>query len=54
MTTVEDLAGIDLLAGTWGRGVPHDQFDVLRREAPVHWHPEPGDTGFWGSRSTRT
>ena len=47
MTTVDGLAGIDLLAGTWGQGVPHDQFDVLRREAPVHWHPEPGDTGFW-------
>jgi cholest-4-en-3-one 26-monooxygenase len=41
------LEGIDLLAGTWGRGVPHDQFDRLRAEAPVCWHPEPGDTGFW-------
>jgi cholest-4-en-3-one 26-monooxygenase len=38
---------IDLLAGTWGKGVPHDQFDRLRREAPVYWHEEPGDTGFW-------
>src|SRR5688572_26711740 len=47
--TVTDrtLEGIDLLAGTWGKGVPHDQFDRLRAEAPVHWHPEPGDTGFW-------
>src|SRR3546814_3757557 len=45
MTT--SLEGIDLLASTWGRGVPHDQFDRLRREAPVCWHPEPGDTGFW-------
>ena len=47
--TVTDrpLEGIDLLAGTWGRGVPHDQFDRLRAEAPVYWHPEPGDTGFW-------
>jgi cholest-4-en-3-one 26-monooxygenase len=41
------LEGIDLLASTWGRGVPHDQFDRLRAEAPVHWHPEPSDTGFW-------
>jgi cholest-4-en-3-one 26-monooxygenase len=41
------LEGIDLLAATWGRGVPHDQFDRLRAEAPVCWHPEPGDTGFW-------
>jgi cholest-4-en-3-one 26-monooxygenase len=45
--TVPSLEGIDLLAGTWGRGVPHDQFDRLRREAPVCWHPEPDDTGFW-------
>ena len=45
--TVTDIEGIDLLAGTWGRGEPHDQFDRLRREAPVFWHPEPGDTGFW-------
>jgi cholest-4-en-3-one 26-monooxygenase len=47
--TVTDhhLEGIDLLASTWGRGVPHDQFDRLRREAPVCWHPEPDDTGFW-------
>ena len=43
-----DLAGIDLLAETWSRGVPHEQFDLLRREAPVHWHPEPnGGSGFW-------
>jgi cholest-4-en-3-one 26-monooxygenase len=41
------LDGIDLLAGTWGRGVPHDQFDLLRAEAPVFWHPEADDTGFW-------
>jgi cholest-4-en-3-one 26-monooxygenase len=47
MTVTQHLEGIDLLASTWGQGVPHDQFDRLRREAPVHWHPEPGDTGFW-------
>ncbi|MFP5255256.1 MAG: cytochrome P450 [Acidimicrobiia bacterium] len=50
MTAIDaspSLEGIDLLAATWGRGAPHDQFDRLRREAPVHWHPEPGDTGFW-------
>jgi cholest-4-en-3-one 26-monooxygenase len=47
MTVTDGLQDIDLLAATWGRGVPHDQFDRLRREAPVHWHPEPGDTGFW-------
>lgn len=38
---------IDLLAETWARGVPHDQFDYLRREAPVYWHPEDGGSGFW-------
>ncbi len=50
MTAIDaspSLEGIDLLAATWGRGVPHDQFDRLRREAPIHWHPEPGDSGFW-------
>ncbi|HZP14453.1 MAG TPA: cytochrome P450 [Nocardioides sp.] len=46
MNTVT-LEDIDLLAATWGRGVPHDQFDRLRRDAPVYWHPEPNDTGFW-------
>lgn len=47
MTTMTGLEGIDLLADTWGRHVPHDQFDRLRREAPVYWHPEPGGRGFW-------
>jgi cholest-4-en-3-one 26-monooxygenase len=47
MTITEGLHDIDLLAATWGRGVPHDQFDRLRREAPVFWHPEVDDTGFW-------
>jgi cholest-4-en-3-one 26-monooxygenase len=47
MTITEGLHDIDLLASTWGRGVPHDQFDRLRREAPVFWHPEVDDTGFW-------
>jgi cholest-4-en-3-one 26-monooxygenase len=47
MSTGTDLSGIDLLAETWGRGAPHDQFDVLRREAPVFWHAEPEGSGFW-------
>jgi len=52
MTTLDTadrptIDGLDLLAGTWGRHVPHDQFDRLRAEAPVAWHPEPDDTGFW-------
>ena len=41
------LDDIDLLAQTWGRHVPHDQFDLLRREAPVFWHPEADGSGFW-------
>jgi cholest-4-en-3-one 26-monooxygenase len=41
------LADIDLLEDTWARHVPHDQFDLLRREAPVHWHEHPAATGFW-------
>jgi cholest-4-en-3-one 26-monooxygenase len=46
--TMTHLDGIDLLAPTWGRGVPHDQFDRLRREAPVYWHHEnDGGPGFW-------
>ncbi|WP_437546396.1 cytochrome P450 [Sorangium sp. So ce367] len=28
-------------------GAPHDRFEILRREAPVHWHPEPAGRGFW-------
>lgn len=41
------LADIDLLADTWEHGVPHEQFDLLRREAPVFRHPEPDGPGFW-------
>jgi cholest-4-en-3-one 26-monooxygenase len=41
------LDDIDLLEDTWARGVPHDQFAVLRAEAPVFWHEHPGAEGFW-------
>ena len=53
--TVTDrpLEGIDLLAATWGKGVPHDQFDRLRAEAPVYFHPEPDDTGLLGDHQAR-
>ena len=47
MTDDLQLSEIDLLADTWATAVPHDQFDLLRREAPVHWHPEPDGPGFW-------
>jgi cytochrome P450/ferredoxin-NADP reductase len=39
-----DLADLDVFARNeaWG------MFDTLRREAPVHWNPEPGgNRGFW-------
>jgi cholest-4-en-3-one 26-monooxygenase len=42
-----DLPDIDLLEDTGARGVPHDQFERLRREAPVFWHAEPAGPGFW-------
>jgi cholest-4-en-3-one 26-monooxygenase len=41
------LDEIDLLAETWSHGVPHDAFDALRTDDPVHWHPEPDGPGFW-------
>ncbi len=44
MITLDD---VDLLAGTWENGVPHEMFDLLRREAPVFWHREPDGPGFW-------
>ena len=34
MTDRPTIDGLDLLAGTWEEGVPYDQFDRLRREAP--------------------
>lgn len=42
------VPGIDLTdLDTFVRGVPHDQFDRLRAEDPVHFHPEAGGPGFW-------
>jgi cholest-4-en-3-one 26-monooxygenase len=41
------LADIDLLEDTWARAVPYDQFDLLRREAPIFWHEHPEARGFW-------
>ncbi len=41
------LSNIDLLANTWSREAPHDQFDLLRKSAPVFWHDEPTGSGFW-------
>jgi cytochrome P450 len=42
-----NLADLDRFA----RGFPHEMFTLLRREAPVWWHPPtplaPGGEGFW-------
>src|SRR4029453_9502585 len=56
MTTTESLADIDLTnPDAFVAGVPHEWFTRLRREAPVHWHPEGdganGRKGFWAVTS---
>jgi cholest-4-en-3-one 26-monooxygenase len=43
-----DLRDVNLLdADRFEHSTPHDQFALLRREAPVHFHDEPGAAGFW-------
>jgi cholest-4-en-3-one 26-monooxygenase len=42
-TLAVDLTDLD----TFVRGVPHDQFDLLRREAPIYFHEERDGAGFW-------
>jgi cholest-4-en-3-one 26-monooxygenase len=43
-----ELQDIDLLdRDRFMRGVPHEWFTFLRREAPVYKHPEPDGPGFW-------
>ncbi|HEX5096128.1 MAG TPA: cytochrome P450 [Acidimicrobiia bacterium] len=42
------LSDINLLdRDAFTKGVPHDWFTFLRREAPVYKHPEPNGPGFW-------
>lgn len=42
------LSDIDLLdRDVFARGVPHEWFAILRREAPVYRHPKPDGTSFW-------
>jgi cholest-4-en-3-one 26-monooxygenase len=41
-----DLGDLEL----WKDGPPHEIFELLRKEAPVHWSPMatwPGEPGFW-------
>ncbi|MFE0101056.1 cytochrome P450 [Streptomyces sp. NPDC059009] len=47
MSTVPTLDSIDLLEDTWAHAVPHEQFALLRREDPVHWHELPDGEGFF-------
>ena len=50
-TTTADLASLDLSdLSLWDDGPPHDIFDALRREAPLHWSDLGGfehERGFW-------
>jgi cholest-4-en-3-one 26-monooxygenase len=42
------LTDIDLLdRDVFTRGVPHDWFTYLRKNAPIYHHPEPNGPGFW-------
>jgi cytochrome P450 len=42
------LSHIDIAShDRYADGVPYGDFDLLRREDPVHWHPESGGPGFW-------
>jgi cholest-4-en-3-one 26-monooxygenase len=42
------LSDINLLdRDRFTKGVPHEWFTFLRREAPVYFHPEPDGPGFW-------
>jgi cholest-4-en-3-one 26-monooxygenase len=39
---------IDLFdPGIYAKGMPHEDFTRLRREAPIFFHPEPDGPGFW-------
>jgi cholest-4-en-3-one 26-monooxygenase len=45
MTTT---SAIDLFdPGIYAKGMPHEDFARLRREAPIFFHPEPDGPGFW-------
>ncbi len=42
------LSDINLLdLDVFASGPPHDWFSLLRAEAPVYWHPDGADGGFW-------
>lgn len=42
------LSDIDLVdPDRFVSGVPHEMYEVLRKEAPVYWHPRAEGPGFW-------
>ena len=47
--TAENLSRVDLITPElWEERVLHDEFALLRREDPVHWHAEQAPNhGFW-------
>jgi cytochrome P450 len=49
MAVTQDLAGIDIASPeVYERGIPHDEFSLLRERDPVHWHPwKWSGGGFW-------
>jgi cytochrome P450 len=48
VSTQSSLADVDLTdLDRWERGVPHEWFELLRREAPVYWQDEQNGRGFW-------
>lgn len=48
LTSELSAADVDLTdPDAYVAGVPHEAFALLRREDPVHWHPEREGPGFW-------
>ncbi|MDY0005953.1 MAG: cytochrome P450 [Spongiibacteraceae bacterium] len=42
------LPAIDIYSpDSYADGIPHAQFDQLREQAPLYWHPHPDGGGFW-------
>jgi cytochrome P450 len=41
------LEDVDLENDVFAERVPHETFELLRREAPVHWYDWQGGKGFW-------
>ncbi|HEX7083741.1 MAG TPA: cytochrome P450 [Gaiellaceae bacterium] len=41
------LADVDLSNDVFAERIPHETFELLRRESPVHWYDWPLGKGFW-------